>query len=112
MKYTTITLMRAARAWPEELTLSRRRGAARLMLAPTSSREGDQRRQHHHRVPRQEKEHSEERCRHRLLSVVAVVSLRVEGGYVGRCLLCGTTGAVRADGEAARGVLLEQIKSA
>ena len=83
------------------------------MLAPTSSREGHQRRQHHHRVPRQEKEHSEEeRCRHRLLSVVAVVSLRVEGGYVGRCLLCGTTGAVRADGEAARGALLEQIKSA
>ena len=111
MKYTTITLMRAARAWPEELTFSRRRGVDRLMLAPTSSREEDQR--HHHRVSRQEKEHSEEeRCRHRLLSVVAVVSLRVEGGYVGRCLLCGTTGPERADGEAARGALLEQIKSA
>jgi hypothetical protein len=55
-------------------------------------------------------EHSEDRCRHRLLSVVPVVSIRVEGGYVGRCLLCGTTGPVRGNGEAARRmVLLEQM---
>jgi hypothetical protein len=48
-------------------------------------------------------------CRHNLLSVVPVVSIRVEGGYVGRCLLCGTTGPVRGNGEDARRVLLEQM---
>jgi hypothetical protein len=52
--------------------------------------------------------HSEQ-CGHRLLSVVPVVSIRVEGGYVGRCLLCGTTGPVRGNGEDARRVLLDQI---
>jgi hypothetical protein len=56
-------------------------------------------------------QHSEDRCRHRLLSVVPVVSIRVEvGGYVGRCLLCGTTGPVRGNGEAARLVLFEQME--
>ena len=54
-------------------------------------------------------QHSKDRCRHKLLTVVAVVSIRVEGGYVGRCLLCGTNGAVRGNGEAARLVLLEQM---
>ena len=54
-------------------------------------------------------EHSEDRCGHRLLSVVPVVSMRVEGGcYAARCLLCGETGPVRGSGEAARGVLLEK----
>ena len=49
-------------------------------------------------------------CGHKLLSVVPVVSMRVEvGGYVGRCLLCGTTGPVRDNGEDARRVLLEQM---
>jgi hypothetical protein len=56
-------------------------------------------------------EHSDDRCGHRLLSVVAIVSMRVEGGYAGRCLLCGTTGPVRGDGEAARGVLLDRMVS-
>ena len=41
-------------------------------------------------------------CGHRLLSVVPIVSIRVEGGYAARCLLCGTTGPVRGSGEAAR----------
>jgi hypothetical protein len=54
------------------------------------------------------REHSE-RCRHRLLGVVTIVSMRVEGGYAARCLLCGTTGPVRGNGEAARGVLLDQM---
>jgi hypothetical protein len=55
-------------------------------------------------------QHSEDRCcGHRLLSVVPVVSIRVEGGYVGRCLLCGTTGPVRGNGGAARLVLFEQM---
>ena len=49
------------------------------------------------------------RCEHRLLSVVPVVSMRVEGGYAGRCLLCGTTGPARGNGEDARRVLLEQM---
>jgi hypothetical protein len=55
------------------------------------------------------REHSERCCRHRLLSVVPIVSMRVEGGYAARCLLCGTTGPVRGNGEAARGVLLDQM---
>jgi hypothetical protein len=56
-------------------------------------------------------QHSEDRCcGHRLLSVVPVVSIRVEGGYVGRCLLCGTTGPVRGNGGAARLVLFEQME--
>jgi hypothetical protein len=54
-------------------------------------------------------QHSKDRCRHRLLSVVPVVSIRVEGGYTGRCLLCGTNGPVRGNGGAARLVLLEQM---
>ncbi len=49
-------------------------------------------------------------CTHRLLSVVPVVSIRVEGGYVGRCLLCGTTGPVKGNGGAARLVLFEQME--
>ena len=56
-------------------------------------------------------EHSDDRCGHRLLSVIPIVSMRVEGGYAGRCLLCGTTGPVRGDGEAARGVLLDRMVS-
>ena len=48
-------------------------------------------------------------CDHRLLSVVPIVSLRVEGGYVARCLLCGTNGPVRSSEEEARGLLLEQL---
>ena len=56
-------------------------------------------------------EHSDNQCGHRLLSVVPIVSMRVEGGYAGRCLLCGTTGPVRGDGEAARGVLLDRMVS-
>jgi hypothetical protein len=57
-------------------------------------------------------QHASEYCGHKLLSVIPVVSLRVEGGYVGRCLLCGMTGPVRANGLAARLVLLEQMVGA
>jgi hypothetical protein len=55
------------------------------------------------------REQHDGRCGHRLLSVVPIVSIRVEGGYAGRCLLCGTTGPVRGNGEDARRVVLEQI---
>jgi hypothetical protein len=48
-------------------------------------------------------------CGHKLLSVVPIVSIRVEGGYAARCLLCGTSGPVRGNGEAARDALLEQM---
>jgi hypothetical protein len=48
------------------------------------------------------------RCQHKLLSVVPVVSVRVEGGYVSRCLLCGSVGPVRDNGESARRVLMER----
>ncbi len=47
-----------------------------------------------------------DRCRHRFLSVEAVVSKRVEGGYVGRCLLCETIGPARDNEEDARRVLI------
>ncbi len=50
-----------------------------------------------------------DRCRHRFLSMEPVVSKRVEGGYVGRCLLCETTGPARDNAEDARRVLLEQM---
>ena len=49
------------------------------------------------------------RCGHKLLSVVPVVSIRVEGGYRGRCLLCGTNGPIRGNAEAARGVLFNRV---
>ena len=69
---------------------------------------GGPREHNEYRVSRPE--HSEDRgCGHRLLSVVPVVSIRVEGGYAARCLLCGTTGPVRGSGGAARLVLLEQM---
>jgi hypothetical protein len=63
---------------------------------------------HHdkHRVGRLEQAR---RCRHRLLSVVPVMSIRVEGGYRGRCLLCGTNGPIRGNADAARGVLLNRV---
>ena len=49
-------------------------------------------------------------CRHRLLRVAPVVSMRVgEDGYVGRCLMRETTGPVRGNGEEARRVVLEQM---
>jgi hypothetical protein len=48
------------------------------------------------------------KCGHRLLSVVPIVSVRVEGGYAARCLLCGMTGPVRRSEQAARGVLSEE----
>jgi hypothetical protein len=44
-------------------------------------------------------------CGHKLLSVVTIVSIRVEGGYAARCLLCGTTGPVRGSEEVARSYL-------
>jgi hypothetical protein len=50
-----------------------------------------------------------DRCEHRLMSVVPVVPVRVEGGgYVGRCLLCGTTGPVKDNAEDARRVVLAE----
>ena len=54
-------------------------------------------------------EHSQDRCRHRLLNVVPVVDIQVEDGCAARCLLCGTTGPVRGNRGAARMVLLEQM---
>jgi hypothetical protein len=53
-------------------------------------------------------QHSERCCRHRLLGMVPIVSMRVEGGYAARCLLCGTSGPVRGNTVAARGELLEE----
>ena len=83
-------------------SVQRRRGS--VLGAGRSEHDNDE-----YRVSRLE--HSDDRCGHRLLSVVPIVSMRVEGGYAGRCLLCGTTGPVRGDGEAARGELLDQMVS-
>ena len=83
-------------------SVQRRRGS--VLAGGRSEHDNDE-----YRVSRPE--HSDDRCGHRLLSVVPIVSMRVEGGYAGRCLLCGTTGPVRGDGEAARGVLLDQMVS-
>jgi len=71
--------------------------------ALSSTRERDNR----YRVSRPQ--HWDRYCEHKLLSVVPIVSIRVEGGYVGRCLLCGTTGPVRGNGEDVRHVLLEHM---
>ena len=72
----------------------------------------DSSREQHHGYRVSRPEHLEDRgCGHKLLSVVPVVSIRVDDGYVARCLLCGTSGPVRGNGEAARGVLLEQLVS-
>ena len=68
-------------------------------------------------VPAGTREHGEyrvsnaghpDRCGHRLMSVVPVVSVRVEGGYAGRCLLCRTIGPVRGTEEDARRAVLEK----
>jgi hypothetical protein len=48
-------------------------------------------------------------CGHMLLSVVPIVSIRVEGGYAARCLLCGTTGPVRGSDQAARSYLYSWV---
>lgn len=64
--------------------------------------------EHRLRVPGQE-EHSEERCRPSLLRAFAVVSIRVEVAYVGRRLLCGTTGPARGNGGAARRAPLDEM---
>jgi hypothetical protein len=52
------------------------------------------------------------RCKHRLIDIVPIVSVRVEGGYKSRCLLCGTIGPTRSNSQAARGVLLDQLVGA
>ena len=48
-----------------------------------------------------------DRCRHRILGVVPIVSIGVEGGYAARCLLCGTLGPARTNTVSARKLLLD-----
>ena len=48
-----------------------------------------------------------DRCRHRLLGVVPIVSIGVEDGYAARCLLCGTLGPAMTTTVSAREVLLD-----
>jgi hypothetical protein len=47
-------------------------------------------------------------CQHRLLSVVPIVAVRIEGGYAARCLLCGAVGPVRDNRETAQRELLDR----
>jgi hypothetical protein len=49
-----------------------------------------------------------DRCKHKLMSIVSIVPVRVEDGYAARCLLCGTVGPVRGNGQSARRALLER----
>jgi hypothetical protein len=63
----------------------------------------------HHRAS--SPEHSG-RCKHRLINIEPIVSVRVEGGYKSRCLLCGLIGPTRSNSQAARGVLLDQLVGA
>jgi hypothetical protein len=65
--------------------------------------------EHHHRAS--SSAHSG-RCKHRLIDIAPIVSVRVEGGYAARCLLCGTTGPAKSNGDAARRVLLDQLVGA
>jgi hypothetical protein len=37
-------------------------------------------------------------CKHRLVGMVPIVAVRVQEGYVSRCLLCGAVGPVRENG--------------
>jgi hypothetical protein len=60
----------------------------------------------HHRLS--SPEHSGQ-CKHRLIDIAPIVSVRVEGGYKSRCLLCGVIGPVRSNSQAARGMLLDQL---
>ena len=48
------------------------------------------------------------RCKHKLMSIVPIVPVRVQGGYASRCLICGAVGPVRGNGETARRALLER----
>jgi hypothetical protein len=50
----------------------------------------------------------QDQCGHKLLDIEPIVFVRVEGGYAGRCLLCGVVGPVRGNGRTARVALLEQ----
>ena len=47
-----------------------------------------------------------DRCQHRLMGIVPIVAVRVEGGYVSRCLLCGAVGPVMGNVEHSRRLLL------
>jgi hypothetical protein len=47
-----------------------------------------------------------DRCKHRLMGIVPIVAVRVEGGYASRCLLCGALGPVMRNGETSRRLLL------
>ena len=50
----------------------------------------------------------QDQCGHKLLDIEPIVFVRVEGGYAGRCLLCGEVGPVRGSWRTARVALLEQ----
>jgi hypothetical protein len=46
------------------------------------------------------------RCEYRVGNIVAIVGVRVQGGYKARCLLCDAIGSVRDNAENAREALL------
>ena len=52
--------------------------------------------EHHHHHRASSFEYSG-RCKHQLIDIVPIGSVRVEGGYKARCLLCGTTGPKRSN---------------
>ena len=85
-----------------------------LLLRFTTREPGEQHKKRnttgpHRLVQKSSRRMAQSWCEHSLLSVVPIVSIRVEGGYAARCLLCGTKGPVRSSEEEARGMLLEQL---
>jgi hypothetical protein len=66
----------------------------------------------HHPYRRASSPEHSGRCKHRLIDIVPIVSVRVEDGYKSRCLLCGVIGPVRSNAQAARSVLLDQLVGA
>ena len=48
------------------------------------------------------------RCKHKLMGIVPIVSVWVQGGYTSRCLICGAVGPIRGGTETARRALLEK----
>jgi hypothetical protein len=47
-----------------------------------------------------------DQCKHRIIGIVPIVAVRVEGGTSSRCLLCGAVGPVMRNGEDSQRVLI------
>lgn len=59
-----------------------------------------------HEYPALSNAEPSDRCKRKIAGIEPVVSVRVEGGYASRCLLCAAVGPVMGSGEASRRMLL------